>query len=234
MEINGRAGRLCSSVRCGVPALPVGMAGPPRRNEREERIMDAIDIIHHEHSRIATVLQCLDRLAERISDERTVADLAAFEAIIDYLQSFPERFHHPKENEYLFAALEQRAPELAPTIRQLKAEHAEGEQRLNGLSRALEDMRAGREGSREDFRRCVADYVAFERDHMRTEETAVMPSARAKLSEEEMLALQEAFSGHADPLFDAHRRGKYNALYTHLLDVIPAPDGFAPPWTRAS
>lgn len=194
--------------------------------------MDAIDIIRHEHSRIATVLRCFDRLAASMAEEEKVADLAAFEAILDYLQSFPERFHHPKEDEYLFAVMKVRRPELAPTIEHLTADHADGERRLTDLTRALEKLRSGEDAQGTEFRRRVADYVASERAHMKSEETEVFEHAREALSAEEMQALGEAFKGNADPLFGERQHKKYDALYAHLLDVIPAPDGFAEPWQQ--
>lgn len=194
--------------------------------------MDAIDIIRHEHSRINTVLYCFDHLAASMAEEGKVADLTAFEAILDYLLTFPERFHHPKENEYLFAAMKAHVPELAKTIELLMADHADGERRLVDLTRALEKVRSGEDAQGVEFRRRVAEYVAFERAHMKTEEVEVMARARDTLSADEMQALGEAFKGNADPLFGERQHQKYDTLYAHLLDVVPAPHGFADPWKQ--
>lgn len=194
--------------------------------------MDAIDIIRSEHSRIDAVLSCLDRLSAEMEAGTTVPDLAAFDAIIDYMQSFPERFHHPKETEYLFPAVAAVAPELEPTIELLTADHADGEERLTDLSRALERVRAGETGAVSAFRQAVAGYVAFERDHMRTEETTVIPRARALLDAAAMAGLHDVFVGNSDPLFGENRQARFRALYSRLLDTVPAPDGFGAPWKR--
>ena len=37
-----------------------------------------------------------------------------FDAMIQYIEAFPERFHHPKEDAYLFKRLRERHPDAAP------------------------------------------------------------------------------------------------------------------------
>ncbi|MEC9345392.1 MAG: hemerythrin domain-containing protein [Pseudomonadota bacterium] len=194
--------------------------------------MDAIDIIRSEHARIDAVLGCLDRLSADMARGETVPDLTAFDAILDYMQSFPERFHHPKESEYLFTAVVARAPELDPVIGRLEGDHDDGEERLTGLSRSLERVRAGEAGAVGDFREDVAGYVAFERDHMRTEEKMILSRARDVLDAASMQTLTDAFTGHTDPLFGENRQARFRTLYSKLLDVIPTPDGFGRPWER--
>ena len=44
-------------------------------------------------------------------------------AMIYYIDAFPERFHHPKEDEYLFRLLRVRHPDAAPLLDRLNIEH---------------------------------------------------------------------------------------------------------------
>ena len=48
-------------------------------------------------------------------------------AVLDYMTSFPNRFHHPKEDSYLFPKVLERAPDLEPVIAELLAQHDQGE-----------------------------------------------------------------------------------------------------------
>ena len=196
--------------------------------------MDAIGMIQEEHRRIAAVLHCLQRLAGELPRVREMPDLAPFEAIVDYMQSFPARFHHPKEEEYLFRALDARAPELKPVLAKLRSEHAEGEGQLLELSRALERLRANPDRETGFFREVVDRYVAFERNHMALEEREVLPRARSALSHEQQAAIERAFTGNDDPLFSPARRQKYQDLYSHVLSTVPQPHGFADPWKTGS
>lgn len=43
--------------------------------------------------------------------------------MIHYIDAFPERLHHPKEDQFLFARLSERSPESRPLVEELRAEH---------------------------------------------------------------------------------------------------------------
>lgn len=191
--------------------------------------MNAIMLIQNEHARIAAVLHTFEHLADDLARVGEQPDLSPFEAILDYLESFPARYHHPKEEQYLFVALEDAVPELRPVLQQLRQQHDEGERRLTGLSRALERLRADPRDGIDAFRRTVAEYTALEREHMRLEEREVLPAAK-QLGAAELARLEEAFSGHTDPLFSPTRHQKYRDLYSHILAVTPAPYGLANAW----
>ena len=55
-------------------------------------------------------------------------------AMVYYIDAFPERFHHPKEDDYLFRFLALRYPDAAPLIDQLATEHRTGAEKI-GLRR---------------------------------------------------------------------------------------------------
>lgn len=191
--------------------------------------MNAITMIQNEHARIAAVLHALEHLADDLVRVQGQPDLSPFEAILHYLESFPARFHHPKEEQYLFVALADAVPELRPVLDRLREQHDDGERRLVELSRALERLRAEPVTGIDAFRRTVADYAAAEREHMRLEEREVLPAALA-LGAAELARLEEAFKGHIDPLFGPKRQQRYRDLYSHILAVTPAPHGLADPW----
>ena len=54
-----------------------------------------------------------------------------------YVDEFPERLHHPKESELLFAMLRERAPEAREVLDRLDHDHARGEQSIRGLQHLL-------------------------------------------------------------------------------------------------
>lgn len=194
--------------------------------------MNAITMIQDEHRRIGAVLGCLKRLSDELRDQAVKPDFQAFDAIISYLETFPARFHHPKEEQYLFALLDDRAPFLEPALKQLREEHDAGERRLVDLERALERLKADPESEVENFHQAVADYAEFERRHMRLEESEVLPQAAKLLSAQELARLEDAFLGNEDPLFNPDRQQKYRDLYSEVLAHVPQPYGFAEPWKR--
>lgn len=69
----------------------------------------AIRILRNEHRSIAAVLHGLQSLAHKAADPSLQPEFAVFHVMIHYIDAFPERMHHPKEDRYLFARLAERA-----------------------------------------------------------------------------------------------------------------------------
>src|SRR5579862_7193749 len=106
----------------GAAALAGGVALPIK----EIVMHKSIRVIHEEHRSISAVLHGLLALVRTASDPRVQAEFAVFHAMIYYIDAFPERQHHPKEDDFLFSRLALRAPEARALIGELRAEHVEG------------------------------------------------------------------------------------------------------------
>ena len=118
-------------------------------------------------------------------------------AMVYYIDAFPERFHHPKEDEYLFLRLRARCPEAGPLLDQLRG-GASGWRREDPHARA--DARALPAGRRYRRRRpssaAVEDYAAFHWQHMGREEKELLPLAEKHLTAGDWKAIDAAFSGN--------------------------------------
>ena len=97
----------------------------------------SLDIIHEEHRALAAMLSGLRTLTTAIEAGRLKPDFDLMESMICYVDELPEKVHHPKEDQYLFAKLRLRSSEALPIIEQLEAEHLQGEARINALRSAL-------------------------------------------------------------------------------------------------
>jgi hemerythrin-like domain-containing protein len=71
---------------------------------------NAISILKSEHRSLSAVLHGLKQLAKDAQDARVRPDFKVFRAMLRYIDEYPERLHHPKEDEHLFARLASRAP----------------------------------------------------------------------------------------------------------------------------
>ena len=78
--------------------------------------MKAIDIIHDEHRSLAAVLHGMLYLVRDIRLRGTEPKFDVLGAMVYYIDAFPERFHHPKEDAYLFRLLKLRYRDAAPLI----------------------------------------------------------------------------------------------------------------------
>src|SRR5690606_3634917 len=130
--------------------------------------MKSLDVIRDEHRALAAMLSGMRTLVQGIEAGRLKPDYDLFASMIEYIDKVPEKVHHPKENEYLFAKLRLRCAEALPAIEALEEEHSLRDARIATLRAALENYRqqgaAGLEGFRDARKTCVAD----ERPHLHT------------------------------------------------------------------
>jgi hemerythrin-like domain-containing protein len=190
--------------------------------------MQAIRIIHDEHRALAAVLHGMLYLVHEIRDRGDKPNFTLLGAMIYYIDAFPERFHHRKEDEYLFRYLRVRHPEAAPLLDRLKVEHRTGAEKIRALEQALTRYQQGGALEFSNFTAAVEAYAAFHWDHMRTEEKEVLPLAERYLSASDWEAIDAAFLGHTDPMLGAEAGAKYKALFTRIVNLAPPPIGVGP------
>ena len=190
--------------------------------------MKAIDVILDEHRSLAAVLHGLLYLTRSIQSGKRSPDFKLFGAMVYYIAAFPERFHHPKEDQYLFRLLRLRHPESGSLIDRLSAEHQAGEVRIRDLERALRSYEFGAADALPAFAHAVEAYAAFHWQHMRTEEDEVLPLARRYLTADDWVSVDQAFAGNTDPLLGAKAGTEYDALFRRIVHLAPPPIGVGP------
>jgi len=157
---------------------------------------DAISIITDEHRSLAAVLKGLQAHVADARAGRVSADFHLAGAMLDYIHAFPERLHHPKEDEYLFRFLRLRSAEAASVLNELEAQHTRGAELLADLRRCLEQSQAA--GDMSSFGRALDDYARFQWDHMRKEEEVVFPMAQRHLTQQDWTSIDDAFRANVD------------------------------------
>src|SRR5690606_12778051 len=173
------------------------------RNDQARRtIMSrAIDLIQGEHRDIALVVHCFASVLRETREGKLAPDPELYEAIIDYMQNFPDRFHHPKEEDYLFEMLRRRDPSAGQLLDDLHDQHVAGERMIADLRWKLEALKKDPEGAFPAFDQAATAYIDFQKQHMAVEEQEVIPRAKAALGEEDWAAIGRAFADNDDPIF---------------------------------
>jgi hemerythrin-like domain-containing protein len=181
----------------------------------------AIARIRDEHLALASVLYGLRHCTSRIRGG-AAPDFRLLFALIDYIRLFPERLHHPKEDEHLFPALAQRCDAVRPLIAELEAEHVHGNRLIAELDAAL--GRYAREGAAhfDAFATAVAEYAAFHWRHMGREEDVLLPLAARHLTADDWARIATAFRAHAHPLSGLDPKAHAEALYRRILELVPS------------
>ena len=190
--------------------------------------MEAIRIIRDEHRSLAAVLHGMLYLVREIRLRGTAPNFALLGAMVYYIDAFPERFHHPKEDAYLFKYVRLRHPDAGRLIDRLEIEHRAGAERIRTLTQALQRYEQGGSSEFGAFAEAVQAYAAFHWDHMRTEEDQLLPLARTHLTADDWKEIDAAFTGHSDPLFGAEAGAEYDALFRRIVNLAPPPIGVGP------
>jgi len=185
-------------------------------------------IIRDEHAALAAMLRSLLMLVEMGPHDEPERFFDLLRAMLFYVDEFPERRHHPKETKLLFPMLRRADPQLAGVIDALDRDHATGEGRVRELQHQLLAWELLGDSRREAFTGAAKQYVKFYLEHMRIEETQLLPAAERILSSGDWAGLDEAFRTDMDPLAGGRRDPVYDRLFTRIVLAAPAPVGVGP------
>ncbi|TNF90933.1 MAG: hemerythrin domain-containing protein [Gammaproteobacteria bacterium] len=191
--------------------------------------MRAISIIKSEHKNLGAVLYSLDKLIEEI-DGGKHPDFSIFHGLLTYIDRFLDRYHHPKENHYLFPKLLARAPDTEALVRELGQQHSEGEILFVEMLKALSAYEFSGESEYPRFRDTVLRYTEFERNHAQLEEDKMLPRAREVLEPSDWEEIDAAFEENVDPMFGEQWDNEFSELLKNLINRLPAPLGLGEIW----
>jgi hemerythrin-like domain-containing protein len=180
----------------------------------------AIATINFEHRSLGMVLHTLQAMLQRIAAGHAVADFGLLATALYYIDDFPERCHHPKEDEYLFKRLRLRTGEFDAVLERLQTEHARSAVAVSGLHRALVHYQGGAPEGLRLFQAAVDSYAAEMREHFASED-ALLEQARPVLSAEDWELMAWAFTANDDPLFGTNHRLEFTRLYERIVVLAP-------------
>ncbi len=160
-----------------------------------------LQVLWAEHGVLRGVARVLEAEALRARQgEPLNAPLVA--AIVEYLRDYPCRFHHPKEEQFLFPALARHGEAASKAIEALMLQHGAEEKLIARLDGAAKNLRENPQ-DQDAFAVAAETYARFLEAHVREEETNVFPLAETLLGEDEWARMDDAFAAHNDPLLDS-------------------------------
>ncbi|HVO90432.1 MAG TPA: hemerythrin domain-containing protein [Casimicrobiaceae bacterium] len=190
--------------------------------------MKAIRIIQDEHRALAAVLHGMLYHVHEIRDRAVSPHFELLGAMIYYIDAFPERFHHPKEDRYLFPLLRARHPSAGALLDRLEHEHVLGAEKIRTLEQALARYQQGGAGEFAQFLAAVEAYAAMHWDHMRSEEREMLPLAEKFLTANDWEVVDAAFLDHNDPMLGSAAGAHYDDLFRRIVNLAPPPLGVGP------
>lgn len=189
----------------------------------------ALALIREEHRTLAAVLSGLKFIVHDIQAGRAKPDFELFRAMTYYIDAYPERLHHPQEENHLFRCLEARTPAADAVLDELRREHAAGESAIRSLEHSLLAYEQG--GRLEPFAEAVETFVADYFSHMRKEEDVLLPIAIRWLKPEDWVDIGAAFAANRDPLA-GQAEADFRKLFSRIVNLAPPPLGVGPAHSR--
>ncbi|GIK83341.1 MAG: cation-binding protein [Alphaproteobacteria bacterium] len=184
-----------------------------------------LQVLYDEHQSIAAVLDAFAHLL-RESDRGKPVDPRVFRQILYYLDVVPERYHHPKEDQFLFASLRSRTREADGLIATLEQQHVMSVQSMRNLEQLMARWDAGGDSERAAFVGAARVFIERYIEHMRLEEEELMPLAERCLTPEDWALSEAEFARHHDPIQGA---ADSSELLRRILYLAPAPIGLGDP-----
>lgn len=200
--------------RAAVPALMLAS------NSRPSASATVIGTLREEHRTLRTVLSIVDRVLADVAHFGIDPDFKLICAALYYIDEFPERVHHPKEDEFIFPALRRRTPRFDATLDRLRADHMRSPHMLRKLERELVHYQGGAPDGLRRMRAALAAYADFLLVHMRTEEE-LLDAALAHLTEDDWSAIGRVLATNEDPLGAGAHGLEFKRLRARILSLLP-------------
>ena len=184
---------------------------------------EAIEIIRAEHRSLAAVLDALNYLIDEIREGRMQPDFRLYWAMIHYIEAFPEKLHHPKEDAYLFRKLRARTSEFDATLDELERQHVLGHAHVEELEQSIAGYETDPAGGFARFAAAVQAFATAQTEHIALEFKVIIPAARVHLTEGDWREIGAAFAGNSDPRFSVDNDEEFRQLFARIMNLAPEP-----------
>ena len=195
---------------------------------------DAIVVLQLEHLNIGKVLDLVrQQLTNMTATTQAPVNFYLLEGCLEYLLTFPDRCHHPKED-LLYRTLVARFPDVAGTLREMVAEHeilASATRHLRAaVGAALSETPEVTPELIEDLNTFLQVY----RRHMLMEEQYFFPLVLQRLSPDELAYADFTLFDLPDHVFDQDAEKRLAALHDAITAMGAAEQENADPATEAA
>ena len=190
--------------------------------------MEAIRIIMDEHQSLAAIIHAIRLMIREVGVGRLAPDFKLFKAMVHYLDAYPEKRHHPKEDQFLFGPLKARTTEGADALARLEAEHGLAEARIQALDAALQGYANGAPDGFEAFSDAFETYADFYRNHMLLEEREILPLLKRHFTADDWARADAGCQATPDPMSGTRSPDSdedFRRLFSKLVAATPAPLG---------
>ena len=182
----------------------------------------AVAVLTDEHRSIAVAVRGLCDVLQQAESLDADPDRRTLDALLAYLQGFPQQQHHPKEEQHLHRWLRERAPECTALLRDLEAQHLREHARVDEMLACLKALRPGDTAAVSMLAAQARSFADSVNRHIGFEEASILPLARQALQEDDWREIAEAFESNEDPGFGVLSVAEFRRLFTRIAHLLPA------------
>lgn len=176
--------------------------------------------LHNDHRRFQRLFQCLKQeiLSLRGGSQRPV-DLAVLLDAIDYIQTYPEKWHHPVEDQICQCLLQKKISQHRQ-VAAILAEHEQLEQLTEQLSQQIYSVASDCTLPITELIDIAEEFVLQQSAHIDSENLLLYPLIEKYLTDTDWCAIETGVAASVDPLFDTPQQERYETLYQHLVTAV--------------
>lgn len=179
----------------------------------------ATDILVSEHDTINSALQVLKVMCDKLESAKEVKP-THLRQLLDFFRNYTDRFHHSKEEEHLFAQMQQAGiPADGTAISSMLADHERARKYVKRLVLAAMAYKDGKQGAAGDFVAVGRRYRKLIRQHIHYEDKFAFKLANKRLSSTQQAQLLRAFEKIERKETARSRHKKMLATFDRLLSL---------------
>lgn len=178
--------------------------------------MTVLTELHQDHVNLNKLLAVLQNKLERLKQGEMPNFILLADAV-DYISSYADAYHHPREDEMYAFFSDMAAPELQEAIARCHEDHASLKRQSAELLEAVDGILHDAVVPMDQFTGRLDAFLEHQIEHLNLEEGTIFPLLDDMASEQQWQALEQRLPKLDDPLFGEQQKERYMALYTELL-----------------
>ncbi len=151
----------------------------------------------------------------RAGEPIALSALSALSEIVDYVESYPDLFHHPREN-VIFSVYLARCGGQCDLIDRLHTEHARLVSKTHDIREHIQQWWHESPVPRERLAGIIADYLRLQWNHINLEEGSAFNILDRELTADDWKRIEVSAPSATDPLFGNLLRQRFASLFDPL------------------
>jgi len=175
-----------------------------------------IESLHEDHRNLSKLLRLLETNLLALQSDHD-PDYPLMVDIIEYVYSYPDVFHHPREDLLYQTAMERDSSvrdEIEPVLQQHSELKYYTRRLLDSLNAVMNDALVDKTRLKDE----IHDFIDLQRAHIMLEESRIYPHIERLLTSDDINWLDEQHPSATDPLFGEHVEERFRQLYKRILE----------------